>query len=480
MFISKLDFLSSPPQMYFLQKRTNQTIFGGILFIIFILITLNIVIVYVLDFYLNDRYDIRYSMYKNFTENYEKYNEKEELNHILNFSIDLKKITEDVEVTNLSGQFFILNENFSILERNTVMPGTPSNMSFFVVYLCFGECLIDENDSTNFTYIFNFSYSGYKIDHQSDTIPLEKNSDKYPFYKEFYFSFNKSSIYNVHWGIIKYREEKGLLGLFDNLTNKKNIFTSIDMDTIEQINTENALELEEDPGFLVMKLKILCIINMNNNLNRYVEYTRLKKSLLDVFANIGSLFSTIFTLFNFIFKFYSNNLNNYTIIKEILYRSKTEVLNNDVKIPRSKTIKFDNINRKNKDIIYDDNKSFDTSKSVPFKSKRINISNKIKIKKDKNDNDKKADNINYNFGNLIEINFIHFLLNNVYFKRKNRIKEQKVIDICNKILSKYTSIDIFLYNQIIFENLLKDYKWNDNNLKYIGNNILVKQLKLII
>ena len=66
-------------------------------------------------------------------------------------------------------------------------------------------------------------------------------------------------------------------------------------------------------------------------------------------------------------------------------------------------------------------------------------------------------------------------MNNVYFKRKNRIKEQKVIDICNKILSKYTSIDIFLYNQIIFENLLKDYKWNDNDLKYIGNNIIFSE-----
>ena len=67
MFLSKLDFLSSPPHMNILQKRTNQTIFGGILFIIFIIITMNILIVYILDFYLNDKYDIRYSLYKNFT-----------------------------------------------------------------------------------------------------------------------------------------------------------------------------------------------------------------------------------------------------------------------------------------------------------------------------------------------------------------------------------------------------------------------------
>ena len=478
MFISKLDFLSSPPQMYFLQKRTNQTIFGGILFIIFILITMSIVTVYTLNFYLNDRYDIRYSLYKNFTSNYEKNNEIEELNRPLNFSIDLKKMDQKMEISELSGLFLILDENFTVLKRNTVISGTPAHLRFYIGYICISDCSIDENDYTDLAYLLNISYSGYKIDHQNDKIPLEKNSDKYPFYKEFYFSFAKSTFYDINWCIIKYREESGLLGLFDNLSNKKNNFTSIDIDSIEKVNAESVLEFKYE-DFPFLKLKILSIINMNNNHNQYIEYIRLKKSLLDVFANIGAIFSTIFTIFNFIFKFYSKNLDNYLIIKEILYKSKTEVLNNDVKIPRSKTIKFDNINRKNKDIIYDDNKSFDTSKSVPFKSKRINISNKIKIKNNGNDNDKKVDNINYNFGNLIEVNFIQFLLNNVYFKRKNRIKEQKVIDICNKILSKYTSIDIFLYNQIIFENLLKDYKWNDNNLKYIGNNILVKQLKLI-
>ena len=88
MFLSKLDFLSSPPQMYILNKRTNQTTFGGILSIIFIIITMNILIVYILDFYLNDKYDIRYSLYKNFTENNEANNEIEELNPLLNFSID--------------------------------------------------------------------------------------------------------------------------------------------------------------------------------------------------------------------------------------------------------------------------------------------------------------------------------------------------------------------------------------------------------
>ena len=67
MFLRKFDFLTSPPQMYFFQKKTNKKLFGGILFIIYFLIMLIVTIIYILNFYLNDRYDIKYSLYKNFT-----------------------------------------------------------------------------------------------------------------------------------------------------------------------------------------------------------------------------------------------------------------------------------------------------------------------------------------------------------------------------------------------------------------------------
>ena len=56
-------------------------------------------------------------------------------------------------------------------------------------------------------------------------------------------------------------------------------------------------------------------------------------------------------------------------------------------------------------------------------------------------------------------------------------KEFDIIKICNKILSKYISIDVMLRNQIIFESFLKDYT---NNFDIIGNNILFKKLKSLI
>ena len=209
------------------------------------------------------------------------------------------------------------------------------------------------------------------------------------------------------------------------------------------------------------------MIFMKSDNNQYIQYIRLKKSILDILANIGALFSCIFTIFSYIFDFYSKNYDNYKLIKSILSEPKIISIYSNIKIQRMKTIKFENINRNNKNIIKNDNQSFNTSKSVPFKSKEFN--------KQKNDNAQNKFNFKYN-SDIIKINFIQFLLNHIYLKKIHRRKEQKIIDICNNILSKYISIDIILYNQIIFENFLKDYKWNDNNLKSIWNNNLIKQL----
>ena len=53
MFLKKFDFLNSLPQLYFLEKKTNKTLFGGILFIIYFLLMLTISIFYILDYCLN-------------------------------------------------------------------------------------------------------------------------------------------------------------------------------------------------------------------------------------------------------------------------------------------------------------------------------------------------------------------------------------------------------------------------------------------
>ena len=75
------------------------------------------------------------------------------------------------------------------------------------------------------------------------------------------------------------------------------------------------------------------------------------------------------------------------------------------------------------------------------------------------------------------ISFFHYFLNNIYCGICRKNQKQELINMCNKIVLKYTSIDNILLNQIKLENLLKDYKWNEHSLNNIKNNELIIQLK---
>ena len=56
-----LDFLSEFPRTFIFQKEVNKTNFGGVLFLIYGIIMMIISLSYILDFYLNDKFEIEYS-----------------------------------------------------------------------------------------------------------------------------------------------------------------------------------------------------------------------------------------------------------------------------------------------------------------------------------------------------------------------------------------------------------------------------------
>jgi hypothetical protein len=63
---------------------------------------------------------------------------------------------------------------------------------------------------------------------------------------------------------------------------------------------------------------IFCYFSIENNSNNIVEYTRTKKSTLDLLANVFSLFSNIYFIMSFIFQFYSKNYDHFQIIEAII------------------------------------------------------------------------------------------------------------------------------------------------------------------
>ena len=318
-------------------------------------------------------------------------------------------------------------------------------------------------DEEDISYVVKFTYQGYKIEHQNKNIPLDAKNGNYTFVKELYFSLDKSTLFGIDWEIIKYKEEKGLLGLFDDWINKKNEYVAFDISSISKITTEKIIKLNL---LETVDLRLLSTINFGERNIQYVEYKRTKKSLLDVLANVGSLFSSFLAIFNYIFSLYSRNLNNYQIMQKFLSDPK-KLKELNIKTSRPKTIKFKNINNTNKKDRNFDKQSIDTSKSVPFKS---NDKNKIT----ENNEDKNDENIN-----LDGVYFIHFLLKHFKCKYKNMKNKIDIINTCNAIIFKYLSIENILYSQIIFENLLKDYKWNEQYLTRIDSNLLLGKLKSI-
>ena len=62
-----IDFLSDSPRNYIFKKEVNKTNFGGVLFLIYCLIMLIIILTYILDYALNEKYEIEYFDIRNQT-----------------------------------------------------------------------------------------------------------------------------------------------------------------------------------------------------------------------------------------------------------------------------------------------------------------------------------------------------------------------------------------------------------------------------
>ena len=262
----------------------------------------------------------------------------------------------------------------------------------------------------------------------------------------------------MNWEIVKYKEEKGISRLFDQLFEKKNEYIGgyISPAEVSYINHPIFSEIKIQGKYS----KILGEFLMTNTQRQYTEYKRRKISMLDVLAKIGALFTTFYSCFTFIFKYYSTNFDNYTIIQTILKQKLKE-----------KTIKNIELSNNILDNSNDNPILNDGNKSNPF---IINEKNLI-INDENNDDIEKEKEIKFK-----KLTFAHFFLNNIYcknFSKFNGQNSQEIINICNDIISNYLSVESLLYNQILLENLFKDYNWNNKELNKIDNNRLIIKLK---
>ena len=487
------DFFSVPPHTFIFQKESNKTNFGGFCCILYMIVMLCISLLYLIDFFINDKYEIEEVLIKRTTPYSErrKLNNDSNLNPKINITFELFNINFD----RLSDKFVILdiyNNTFEKIERGKTIEKKVTELRLGIFYICNTDnvfnCTRDEEDGTLFNYYILLNYTGFNIKHD-ESIPIQKDENTY-FYEEYEFFFNHILIRNLYWQNIYYKEKKGISRLLEKMLGKEKVYVNGYIESSESY-------LSDDDYVYLNKViqynktyRLLGFINLNNDHEDYIEYRRKEINILDVLSIIGALFSSVKFVLFFIFSYYSKNFDNYKIIEKILYDN----IKNRISINNNKKL-----NMKEIELTQDFNKSssindFDSNE----KNNLIKVFNEPSPLIDNFANDNRlisnelynnVDNINDSdfevvdkdkYKNLKKFRFIHFFLNNLHLKCLNHFKQQEILYLCNEILLKYLSIDSILYNQMIFENLLKDYKWNDPKLNSLDNNDLLTKLKNLL
>ena len=309
-------------------------------------------------------------------------------------------------------------------------------------------------------YGFTFNYTGTKVDHQKEKpLTTEFMQDS------ILFSISDKKLYSyLKWKTIKYTEEKGIASrLYDLIMGESDkIYGGFFINPLSY-----TVEMPEaDKNMEKMGFKYLGLVQMQrgDDNNYFDYYTRTKKGIFDPISSICSLSLAIYNGFIFAFcKFYSNNFDNYKIIEKILSKN-------------TKTSK------KSK-------KEQEQSDNIDKKVALLDINSNIDEEKIINDDKKEEDNIDDEYENegddneetirLPKLHFYDFLFNNIYKKKCCSSNKHDLISTCDNIVKKYNSADYIIYHQIILENLLKDYKWNNPKLKDIQSNELIIDLKLL-
>ena len=472
-----IDFISQLPANIFsiFSEKRNKTGLGGCLFIIKILAIMAITFIFLFYHFKNDLYKIEYS--EKFITRAEGVWDSRDTDERFDQKIkfDFTLLT-DYYNNELSDNFVIadfhnMDLGISGDYRNKGTTQKPSELYIAIYYKCHNDTVCkyfergnQDEDYTATYYNLEIKYPGFEIRHQSSEQPIVDTIGNLSF--KCPFVFDTITYTKLFWSNIKYEEETGMWSsLFSKYILKKDPVSYVK----GYIKSSSTFPIEIPDDKKKSRLnghtyQLLAVMKIENNIYEYAHYVRKKNSIFVTIANISALISTTnFILITFL-NYYSRNYNNYDIVRFLTIQK--DLRKNDL------------LKNKSKDAIQKKELS-DYNNISKIENKKESNSDLIN---DKDDNELLIDEIDPELENEINkksntINCLSFFVNNIYFKSLKRNKIQDMISICNEILGKYLSIDNLLYNQIMFENMLKDYKWNDNTLNGIKNNELIIKFK---
>ena len=310
------------------------------------------------------------------------------------------------------------------------------------------------------SYFLFFGYQGFSVDHQDPEKPICLLGDNLYYEKQIQFLSNTNIVY-LNWELIEYEEEKGVFGKnFDKATGNSNTYYGGDYKSITTFTDDGHMKnffedyIDKDGN----KYILLLFLRSFPIYNEYEKYTRKKVSVLDILANIASLSSTALNLMGLVYGIlYAENYNNYKIIENILTKKMKVNINKNIKnegdLDRVKIelkgdlIENDLIEKSINDHVSDDEIEEEGEK---MKSSSLNLS----IPR-----------------------FIDFLFHKFYSKCCGYSSRHILINSCNDIVAKYTTIENIIYNKMKLECLWKDYKWNNPQFQKGDKDNLILDLK---
>ena len=462
-----LDFISQSPQTFIFQKEANKTNLGGLLFLIYLIICLGIFLYYLLDYTENNKFEVQYTYNQN-----DSFIDDEEKKKDNKFNPEIGVI---VELKDKNNEF--LSENFLII-KNFRNPEGYWNGKYYgyafseracdidieIYYKCYNEhnCSLRNEDKRE-SYLLEFWYSRFFLDHQNKTLPIYKNNITYTVLT-LEFSFYTKIKKNFDWQVIKYIDKGGLFSsvkeYYGGSMKSKDIFIYDPPYPQKEIYNADGTFTYYD---FLYKIKV------DSNYDFYDEYIRTKVSWLNIFSNSFSLMMSFYSGFKIVFYFlYAKNFNNYKIVQNILST------NSKLNLKEKKNIELYSDFSKLGQLINNQNEQKDI---ITIKDENSDKENLIENNNEYNENQNNNNNNKEDSFELPKLHLFDFIFNTFYLCKKFKCKNQNMISTSNEILLKYFSIERILYNQIKFENLMKDYRWNNPRQKSIQNNELIIKLK---
>ena len=472
--MKKFDILSQPPRTYIFERYSNKTIFGGVLSIIYLLIMIFISIYYIYNYIIGDKYEYYYSYRELPEEQKKKVFAGFDPNPPIHIKLDAINELDWNISSNLKFIYYTKDSEKKIIYRNDWTEITIPDYAIIDLYYSIDDINDIKEIEFGENFEVNLTYKTFYLDHQNPVCPFKK----IVIYKYLRFNFEKNFILYMNWEFTKYKEKNDIFKIFSNYLRRPIQFLDGRL-TINDLKEEkNDGEYNNEyiiDGEIHKYLGSIVIFNSRDTIH---EYLRQKREWLSVLATISALANSFYSIFvRFFYFIYSKKYDQYKIFKNILLLDAKIKKSDSIFLSEASNLKLNNFSlekKVEKALEVREIQVINSNKSDSCSSTNNNDKGSECPTTEKEEKDEEADNNNLH---LPKMPFVNFIFNNLFIDKCSNSNKQKLINLSSKIIYKYYSIENILYNQIKFENLLNDYKWNNPKLKNVQNNKTLLEIR---